>query len=230
MRSTQPAYRSFTARTLSPEVSVLIPLRNQLNPADMPPIATFRWKATDYVNDRAQTQDPDSVQYALVSTVPYGGDYTRTLNYLRTPASAGEWGSWVSYAAPNDSGRAWTTPPKDFGTYIFAVRAKDEAGAVTPVLDEISNVRRVRVSQRSTGPLFTLRNGYIGQVLTSSCSSPVTIIDLPAGVPIDFSLSAVAEHYGGTVSGYRYGWARPAPAPHACTSSATSSHCARLVS
>jgi hypothetical protein len=206
MRSTQPAYRSFTARTLSPEVSVLIPLRNQLNPADMPPIATFRWKATDYVNDRAQTQDPDSIQYALVSTLPYGGDYTRTLNYLRTPASAGEWSSWVSYAAPNDSGRAWTTPPKDFGTYIFAVRAKDEAGAVTPVLDEISNVRRVRVSQRSTGPLFTLRNGYIGQVLTSSCSSPVTIIDLPAGVPIEFSLSAVAEHYGGTVSGYRYGW------------------------
>lgn len=46
----------------------------------------------------------------------------------------------------------------------------------------------------------------MGQVITSSCNSPITILDLPAGIPIDFTLTARADHYGGTVSGYRYGW------------------------
>ncbi|HEX5132666.1 MAG TPA: hypothetical protein VFX92_09280 [Candidatus Krumholzibacteria bacterium] len=206
LRSTEAAHRSFTSRTLSPEVTVLIPIRNQLNPADLPPIATFKWKATDYIDDRQTTQEPESVQFALASTVPFGGDFTRTIAHLNTPASAKQWSPWQDYTAPGDSGKSWTTPPQEFGTYIFAVRAKDEAGAVTPVLDEVTNVRRVRVSRRSTGPLFTLRNPYIGQIVTSSCSSPITILDLPAGIPVSFAMSASAEHYGGTVSGYRYGW------------------------
>jgi len=205
-RSLQPAYRSFTSRTLSPSVSVLIPVRNQLNPADFPPIATFKWKATDYIDDRMTSQEPESVQYALTSTAPFGGDFSRTIDYMGSVAGAKEWRPWVYYKARGDSGTTWTTPPQEFGTYVFAVRAKDEAGAVTPVLDEISNVRRVRVSRRSTGPLFVVRNAYMGQVITSSCSSPITILDLPAGIPIEFALSARADHYGGTVSGYRYGW------------------------
>lgn len=205
-RSVQPAYRSFTARTLSPTVAILIPVRNQLNPADFPPVATFRWKATDYVDDRLSEREPDSVQYVLASTAPFGGDFRRTIDYLSTPASARDWEPWVYYRAPNDSGKTWTTPPQEFGTYVFAIRAKDEAGAITPVLDELSNVRRVRVSRRTAGPLFVVRNAYMGQVITSSCNSPITILDLPSGIPIEFVLSARADHYGGTVSGYRYGW------------------------
>lgn len=206
MHSIRPAHRSFTARTLSPEVKVKVPVRNQLNPADLPPIATYRWEATDYVNDTQSSQDPDSVQWALVSTAPHGGSYEKTIDYLRTPAAASEWYPWVYYKAPQDSGKFWTTPPTEFGNYIFAIRAKDEAGAVTPVLDEINNVRRVRVTRRTTGPKFTLSSLYLGQVVTTSCSTPITILDLPAGVPVDFTLSATADFYGGTVAGYRYGW------------------------
>jgi hypothetical protein len=205
-RSEEPAYRSFTSRTLSPEVSIQVPIRNGFNPADVPPISTMRWKATDYVDDLLSAQEPDSVQWALVSTAPFNNDYVQTLNYLRSPAGAGEWFPWVWYKAPNDSGKFWTTPPTEFGGYIFAVRAKDEAGAVTPVLDEASNVRRVRVSKRTTGPLFNVNNLYLGTVRTTSCNTPLTILDIPAGVPLDFTLSASAASYGGTVSGYRYGW------------------------
>ncbi len=205
-RSERPAYRSFTARTLSPEVKVTVPVRNQLNPADLPPIATYRWQATDYIDDTQSMLEPDSVQWALVSTTTHGNDWGKTIDYLRTPAAANEWHPWVFYRAPQDSGKFWTTPPTDFGNYIFAIRAKDEAGAVTPVLDEINNVRRVRVTRRTTGPKFTLQNLYLGQILTTSCNTPLTILDLPAGVPVDFTLSATADFYGGTVAGYRYGW------------------------
>lgn len=218
MRSLEPVHRSFTARTLSPRVFVDIPRRNGLNPASVPPISTFRWTATDFVSDLLSPQAPDSVQYALVSTKEFDEDWEDTINYLRKDPnvlneygrtaedSDAEWSDWIFYEAPQDSGKFWTTPPLDFGGYIYAMRAIDEAGAITPVLDEIQNVRRVRVSGRSTGPLFTVFNEFMGSVTTSTCKTPVTIIDLPASVPVAFKFSADASDYGGLVSGYRYGW------------------------
>jgi hypothetical protein len=200
------AYRSFTSRTLSPDVQIDIPRASGGSAADVPPIATFRWRATDYVDDLNTKQDPESVQYVLKSTAPFGGDFTKTLNYLRTPASHDDWSDWVYYKTPGDSGKFWTTAPQDFGTYMLAVRAKDEAGAVTPVLDEKFNARRVRVSTRTTGPQFACSNIYMGSVSTTVCNTPATILDIPAGVGLDFRLSATAESYGGLVSGYRYGW------------------------
>ncbi|HEU4365792.1 MAG TPA: hypothetical protein VFT13_10065, partial [Candidatus Krumholzibacteria bacterium] len=200
------AYRSFTARTLSPDVVIEVPRASGGSQSDVPPIATFRWRATDYVDDLNTRQDPESVQYVLKSTLPFGGDFVKTLNYLRTPASRSDWRDWVFYRAPGDSGKWWTTPPQDFGTYVLAVRAKDEAGAITPVLDENFNARRIRVSPRTTGPLFSLTNEFMGTVATTVCSSPTTILDVPAGVALDFRLSATAASYGGIVSGYRYGW------------------------
>lgn len=218
LRSVEPAYRSFTARTLSPRVDISVPQRNQLNPAAVPPITTFRWTATDYIDDLLTSQAPDSVQYALVDTRGFNENWAKTIDYLRKdPAvltefgrteeqSDAEWGDWVYYGLPQDSGKFWTTEPLEYGPYVFAIRAKDEAGAVTPVLDEIYNVRRVRVSNRSTGPLFTVTNEYMGSITTSSPTTPLVILDLPAGVPIRFCWNASADEYGGIVSGYRYGW------------------------
>jgi hypothetical protein len=200
------AYRSFTSRTLSPDVIIDVPRASGGSAADVPPIATFRWRATDYVDDLNSKQDPESVQYVLKSTAPFGGDFTKTLAYLRTPESRVDWSDWVYYKTPGDSGKFWTTPPQDFGTYMLAVRAKDEAGAVTPVLDEKYNARRVRVSTRTTGPLFYCSNIYMGSVATAVCNTPATILDIPAGVGLDFRLTATADSYGGLVSGYRYGW------------------------
>ena len=43
-------------------------------------------------------------------------------------------------------------------------------------------------------------------MVTSSPNTPLTIIDLPAKVPMSFRFQANARSYGGVVSGYRYGW------------------------
>ncbi len=204
--SEEPAHRSFTARTLSPEVVVDVPPRQTLGTAQLPPVATYRWRAYDYVDSRNDVQDPDSVQWALEPTRKHAGSYTQTIAYLRTPASRPSWQPWVCYTAPDDSGTTWTTPPMPFGDYVFAVRAKDDAGAVTPVLDEKYNVRRVIVSTRTTGPTFTLANPYLGALQTATCESALKILDIPAGVPLAFTLRANADWYGGEVVGYRYGW------------------------
>ncbi len=200
------AYRSFTSRTLSPEVVIDVPKATGGAAADVPPIATFRWRATDYVDDLNTKQDPESVQYVLKSTAPFGGDFAKTLTYLRSRESLPDWSDWVYYKTPGDSGKFWTTDPQDYGTYMLAVRAKDEAGAITPVLDLRYNARRIRVSARTTGPLFILSNIYMGAASTTVCTTPATILDIPAGVGLDFRLTATADSYGGLVSGYRYGW------------------------
>ncbi len=207
MRSAQPAYRSFTARTLSPEVTITTPRQTLgLTPAEVPPIATYTWTAVDYIDDLNMRQAPDSIQWALEPTSRHNDNFAQTLDYLRSPESAGVWYPWVYYSAPNDSGKNWTTPPMAFGDYIFAMRAKDDAGAVTPVLDEYQNARRVKVSRRTTGPRLIVSNEFVGSVIASTCDYPLTILDMAAGVGMAFTLSACADDYGGTVSGYRYGW------------------------
>jgi len=216
--SLEPVHRSFTARTLSPRIIIDIPQVNGLNAASVPPITTFRWTATDFISDGQSQQPPESTQYALVSTAEFDGFWGKTTDYLRKDPdvlleydrteeeSDAEWSDWIFYEAPQDSGKFWTTPPLDFGGYIYAMRALDEAGAITPVLDDVQNVRRVRVSGRTTGPLFTVFNEFLGSVNTSTCKTPVTIVDLPASVPVTFKFNADASSYGGLVSGYRYGW------------------------
>jgi hypothetical protein len=207
LRSVEPAYRSFTARTLSPDITITTPRQALgLTPSEVPPIATYEWTAVDYVDDLVTRQPPDSVHWALVSTRNHNESYLETIDYLRTAASAHDWYPWVYYSAPHDSGKMWTTPPMEFGDYVFAMRAKDEAGAVTPVLDEHRNVRRIKVSRRTTGPRLIVSNQYVGSVVASTCNYPLTILDMAAGVGMAFTLSACADDYGGTVSGYRYGW------------------------
>jgi hypothetical protein len=208
LRSKEPAYRSFTSTTISPEVRITTPAAILgITPADMPPISTLVWEATDYVNDELNTQDPDSVQWAMESTAGHGGSYIQTMDFLRDPVlSKDSWYPWSWYRAPQDSGKSWTTPPLNFGDYVFAIRAKDEAGAVTPVLTEPVNMRRVKVASRLSGPTFIVTSSMIGSIIAATCDYPLTIVDVPADVEISFLLSACAEHYGGTVIGYRYGW------------------------
>ncbi len=207
LRSREPAYRSFTARTISPEVRITTPRAELgLTAADMPPISTLVWNATDYVDDDISKQDPDSVQWAMVSTKGHNNSYLDTIAYLRSPGSLPDWYPWSWYRAPEDSGKSWTTPPLEYGDYVFAIRAKDEAGAVTPILVEPVNVRRIKVAPRISGPTFVVTSTLIGSVVAASCDYPLTIVDVPAGVNLAFSLSACAESYGGTVAGYRYGW------------------------
>jgi hypothetical protein len=218
LASREPAYRSFTARTLAPEIDIEVPTQHFFFASEVPPITTFRWNATDYVGDRFVTQDPESVQWALVSTRDFDSSYPNTIAYLRkdpdilaqygrTPEEAdAECEPWIYYRQPGDSGHFWTSSPIDFGQYIYAMRAKDEAGAVTAVLAEAHNVRRLKVKQRDAGPNVTLTNEYMGGLTLATCNPVPAILDVPEGVPLKFSWTAEADHYGGLVAGYRYGW------------------------
>jgi len=206
LASSEPAYRSFTARTLSPEIDVKVPVYNGLNVALLPPVTKFQWEAKDYVDNVRTSQDPDSVRWILMPRLPDDLTWQKTLRYIQRNPNAPEWSHYVYYRAPGDSGKFWTTKPLEFGNYMFAVQAKDEAGAVSPVFDERRNVRRILISKRSTGPLLIVKNGFIGSFKSTTATTALSIVDMPANVPLVFTWTADAASYGGVVVGYRYGW------------------------
>ncbi len=206
-------YRTFTARTLSPTVDILVPTKTgPASPAMVPPITTFKWTARDYIDQLSRTQDPDSVRWILTPLINHSFD--ETVDYIRH-APDSSWTSvsdrwptgWIPYKAPGDSGKFAVSPTMDIGqNYIFAVQAKDEAGAVTSTFDEAHNVRRILAAHMSTGPILTVFNRFVGNLSGASVSTPLVIFDLPEGVPLQFKWSASADYYGGLVVGYRYGW------------------------
>jgi hypothetical protein len=205
--SQTPAYRSFTARTLSPKVVIKQPLRIGQEPANVPPISTFKWIATDYDDSDGSEQDPDSVSRIFEPIIDHNNSWLATIDWIRKlPVESPEWGQWQWYGAPGDSGKFWTTPPTPVGMYVFAIRVLDEAGAITPVFDEKENVRRIEVSDEILGPQVTVRNKYLGSVTGVGGNVPITIMDLPSGLPVVFSWDATAAGYAGTAVGYRYGW------------------------
>jgi hypothetical protein len=204
-RSPEPAYRSFTASTLSPTVFISKPPPSGLNASPISPITTFLWQASDPDGAGGRPQEPDSVRWIIIKTDRFGGDWDATLDYIRQNPGADEWSDWRFYGAPGDSGKFWTTPPLDRGSFYFAIQAMDEAGAVTPVFDHGTNLRRVYTGRDGT-PILTVYNPYMGTVRTASRATPPTILDLPSGLEITFEFSATAEFYGGEIVGYRCSW------------------------
>jgi hypothetical protein len=195
------AYISFTAQSLLPRVRITVPSPGLgLTPAAVPPVSTFEW------SEDPLYLEPDSVQWALVSIVPFSGSYSTTISYLRSPASASAWYPWVPFDASTGKVASWTTPELEYGGYVFAVRGKYAGGAMNPMLEEPVNVRRVRVLLAITGPLLAVNHPLIGQILTTACNYPLTIVDVAAHLPMSFTLSACADAYGGEVAAYRYGW------------------------
>ncbi len=202
LASTEPDYISFSPKSLAPGVRITVPTANLgLTPATMPPVATFEW------GENPPQPQPDSVQWAMVNTREHNDNYSQTIAYLRDPASAPDWYPWVWFDAPAGKGKTWTTPPLDFGDYVFAVRAKNVVGAMNPVLQEPVNVRRIQVlPPGEAGPTLVVQNPRYGYTIGAGCEFPLTIADMAAHVPISFTFGACADNYGGTVAGYRYGW------------------------
>lgn len=202
----QPAYRSFTAETVAPIVKILTPRNSTPGQTQIvPPIVKFTWKGEDPIDEPWNTQEVDSIRYMLIPMWSY------TLADLNANPEAYEkyWTPWIYYHAPGDSGIATVIGDDEIlsrqNAYIFAVQAKDEAGAVTCVFDPTTNVRLFWVLQNA-GPVLRVSEKYLGKWQYVGKDNLPLSFRLPAGFVLNFSWSADASSYGGEVSYYRYGW------------------------
>jgi len=205
-----PATVSFTATTLTPRIKVVEPNFPLATTCSQGPLAlSFRWEATDPDNADG---GPDAVRYVLLE---WGGPadlcltdvtYGREEPIKNLPESA--WGPWIPYDAGEDSGTVKRYPilEQPEGTsFLFAVQARDVAGAVTPVFTFGDNVIHVKTTSQKF-PLLTVAESNLGTVSNLNGKGNIQEFDIVAGQPLDFEWSADASNYGGLVDGYRWGF------------------------
>jgi hypothetical protein len=201
-----PAYRSFTSRTLAPYAIIETP-RNPFpgQTQFVPPTIRFSWRSEDPIDMPWNKQEADSVRLLLI---PDDGRVLSDLN--KTPKDfENRWGPWISRDAPGDSGRSTVIGDDELldklNSYVFAIQAMDEAGAVTTVFDPKLNVRVFAV-MRGTGPLLKVSEPYLGTFSFIGIDNRPETFKMPGGFAFHFTWKADASTYGGEVSSYRYGW------------------------
>ena len=200
------AYRSFTASTLSPFAVIKTPVNPFLGrEQQLPSLVRFTWEGHDPIDDPWNVQEPESIRYFLAL---HSTNIIDNLN--RNPEDfESRWCPWLPYHAPGDSGTSTVIGDDEilargFG-YIFAVQAKDEAGAVTSVFDPSQNVRIFRVFN-PPGPLLSVRERNLGSYTFIGGKNRTETFRVPGGFTLDFSWTADASSYGAVISSYRYGW------------------------
>jgi hypothetical protein len=210
-KRSEPAYRSFTAWTLAPTILIERPIGTTRTYST---VITFGWTGSDPIDSPQNSQDPDSIRYLWSQIINRDGIYDPTFNIIADLNQDTEyyehlWSPWIWYRADGDSGRETILGDDEIlelnKSHIFALQAKDDAGAVTAVFQKERNVRQFLVSFKS-GPLLTVTETFLGSNRFLGTDMNYVQSDLPPGVPLNFSWKATAEDYGGEIQSFRYGW------------------------
>ncbi len=203
--------RSFTAWTLAPFAQITHPegsVRTYSN------VITFRWEGRDPIDSPSNYQHPDSIRTLWSQVVTHEGIYDPSFNIIYDLNQNPEWyeslwSPWIWYRAEGDSGTMTILGDDEIlemnHSHIFAVQAKDEAGAVTAVFRSNQNVRQFLVSKKQ-GPLLTITEPFLGGYKFLGLILNAVQVELPPGVELNFCWTADASSYGGEIKSFRYGW------------------------
>lgn len=203
-----PATVSFTATTLSPGVTIDLPVYIPFNSCvSAARVLTFGWTGTDPDNPE---DEPADVRYMLL---PIGGPNDPCLTETVFRAQAGtliqsddpRWSRWIAYGAPQDSGRSVTLPRQDVGnSYLFVVQGRDVAGAVTPTFNWGVNVRHIRIGTDKF-PLLTVSETFLG-TSTFVSTNGLKTFEIVSDQPLEFEWGGDASSYAGLIEAFRYGF------------------------
>ncbi|MDD3643382.1 MAG: hypothetical protein PHQ19_07980 [Candidatus Krumholzibacteria bacterium] len=205
------ATRSFTAWTLAPFAQITHPEGSNRSYSN---VITFRWEGRDPIDSPTNFQLPDSIRHLCIKILTPEGIYNPNFPIIDDLNAnpwryEQHWSPWIHYLAPGDSGRMTIVGDDEIielnFSYIFALQAMDEAGAVTAIFRGDQNVRRFGVSEKA-GPLLTITEPFLGGFQFLGRFLNAARVELPPGVPLNFCWSADASSYGGEIRSYRYGW------------------------
>ena len=215
-----PAMITFTATTFAPTVSVTAPPSiadtRLVESKTVPPTFTVKWNGTDPDLDLGT---PTAVRYLLkdaLYTNQYGDEgyitnkyqYETVSDTIITFEDTG-WSDWIAYATDaEDRQQIFSRSKLDaFGRrkhYLFAMQARDTAGAVSLDRGYGSAVKNFYINDVAS-PTLTVRETYLG-TLQGTGRYGRTVVDIAQNQPLQFSWSATAASYGAEIAGYRYGW------------------------
>jgi hypothetical protein len=136
----------------------------------------------------------------------FGGIWSMAIQYIRNVPDAPEWSPWQPYDPPG-AGTSWTTPPMEYGPFVFAVQGRDSAGVADTIFDESYNVRRIYLTPAAIGPLVTVTSEDIlpWPIQSNNTTTAPFPVEWFNGMPANFCWT-VREGKGLPVICYRYGW------------------------
>lgn len=205
--ASETLHRSFTAWNLAPHIFINEPYN--VNPdgsiQTLSPVVRFGWYGKDPIDSPWNYQQVDSVRYM------WTGFYSNTLDELNGHPERFEhlWSNWYWINAPGDSGVSTVLGDDEIiptgRSYVFAVQAMDDAGAISSVFDYRTNARAFMV-RTPTGPLLSVHDTYLGNHSFMGVDMDPRQLQVPPGFVMTFTWEASAAHYGAIVSSFRYGW------------------------
>ncbi len=112
-----------------------------------------------------------------------------------------QWSSWIDLRLADESQPRILMPTLDEeSVYILAAQVLDADGTASMDLLYGWSAINFRVSDHQFRPCISVYEPFLGE-FSSSVS-----FEIAAGQPLNFTVSASASAYGGTISSLRYGW------------------------
>jgi len=200
--------RSFTATTVAPETVIDAPSPTKQLAVSTLPTVNIRWHGVD--PDGVTRTTPVLYKYKLVPST----DVQPAENNVANPGLVQDFfgkdrengfADWDSTGSDEASFLAQNLTPGR--TYLFAVVARDEAGAYEPRFILAANALYFRPTLQSLGPRITLfsqfysRTQSTGGIITDPSKIPT--IEIPQNTALAFQWSATTQS-GSGISGYRW--------------------------
>ena len=200
--------RSFTSTTVAPETLLESPTPNRQLAVSTLPQVLIRWRGIDL--DGSTRTTPVIYKYRLVAASEIQPNLDAGLSAALVQEFFGRdreggYAGWDSTDADHASYLAnGLTPGR---AYVFAVIARDEAGAWEPRFLLDANVLHFKPTLQNLGPRITLSSPYY--VKTQSTGgivldpSKIPTFEMPPNTPLLFHWSATATS-GTSLAGYRW--------------------------
>ena len=200
--------RSFTARTVAPETVITSPLPSHLSAVQTLPQVEIRWRGVD--PDQPLGHGPPVFKYRFVTAHAIAPNAPGVLasdllqDYFGKDFANG-FADWDSL--PADSARFLASNLTPGTDYIFAVVARDEAGAYEPRFSLDSNVIQFQPTLDRTGPRLHVWNEFfdftqnVGGV--SLAPARIVTLEVPAKLAMRFHWAGQPAP-GAVLAGYRW--------------------------
>ena len=200
----------FTAFTVTPSAHIKFPSIENVSDAGLTVGSEIRftWDGVD-IDQEAAEKKPVGYLYKLVDfnalDIPNFTDVSAEFIFTKNPKVLAI--PWTYQSADTLTATAILSPGH---SYMFAVRAIDEAGAVQtiystqPYAQQTSgNVAKFTASNFSGSPALTFKEPTLGE--RTGRGNFVEEFEVPPGTALRFFLSGDASQYGGVIDGFSYG-------------------------
>jgi hypothetical protein len=210
-----PAYISFNSTTLLPTIVLTGPsaVTGQVESAQLPSTVTMLYEGSD---PDFEAGLPTEVRYLWKRAVLPNGDYADTRNDFNNNLDFlvsfddSAWTDWKRYDPDDDTRREVLPDQQQTDSqgrrimYLFAVQARDTAGAVSIGRNYGAQIANVSITNSLAPQIFVFEQ-FLGAV-TGSGTNLERNIDIAAGQELNFAWGADASGYAGIIESFRYGW------------------------